>query len=530
MKPHDTHAAAAAALLQSGRTQAARGDFHGACDSFTQATRLAPDIFDAWFLLGIVHMRNTRHAEALPALQQAHRLQPGHVDALRALADATFHAGTPADALPLWQQVVAARPEDLEARLRLGETCNRLGLFDAETRLYLEALEKAPAQPDLWLALAQCHEDAGDKTAAIDAYTQALQYRPGWATALAGLLSLQRKDAPEALLARASALMEQPATQDRERALLGYALGKIHDGRGEAKAAMTHWRAANAARQRLAGAHDFAATERNVDHLIAAFGTGAFNHQRVGSHDARPVFVVGMPRSGTTLTEQIIAAHPQAHGCGELPDIALMIKKFGSNWPTDAAALTSAQLEPLAKDYLLSATRNAPPDALRLIDKAPLNFYNLGLIAWLFPNARVIWCRRDPRDIALSIYGENFAFEAQFATDLDAIAQVIALQTRLMHHWQSVLPLPIHTLDYEALVQAPEDQARRLLEYLGLPWDPGCLQFHRNQRAVQTPSRWQVREPIHAKAAGRWQRYADSLPNFLPMTYPETVVAAGIST
>src|SRR5690606_24710137 len=156
-----------------------------------------------------------------------------------------------------------------------------------------------------------------------------------------------------------------------------------------------------------------------------------------------------------------------------------------------------------------------------LVDKSPLNFFNLSLPALLFPRAHVIWCRRDPRDIAVSIYSENFALDAQYATRLDAIAHTIALQTRLMRHWQAVLPLPVHELSYESLVESPELETRRLLAFLDLPWEPACLEFHRGNRTVQTPSRWQVREPIHARSAGRWRRYADSLPDFDPDSFPD---------
>src|SRR5690606_26154961 len=190
-----------------------------------------------------------------------------------------------------------------------------------------------------------------------------------------------------------------------------------------------------------------------------------------GSGDERPVFVVGMPRSGTTLTEQIIATHSRAHGCGELPDLPLLLKTLGARWPDSAADLDAAFLEREAARYLQAASRHAAEGVLRLVDKTPLNYFNLGLVAMLFPRARIVWCRRDPRDIAISIYSENFALDAQFATSLDAIAHSIALQTRLMRHWQSVLPLPIRELQYEALVEFPETEARGLVDFLGLDWE-----------------------------------------------------------
>ena len=513
--------------LELGRLQAATGDFDGARHSFGQATQLDPALFDAWFLLGITYMRDERRAEALPFLRQAHQLQPAQPDAARALADAEFHAGTPGDALPLWREIAAARPGDVDARLRLGETFNRLGLLDEEIANYEDALSLLPESADIWMALAQAREDGGDREDAIDAYARALQLKPGWVTPLSGLLALQRKDASDALVDQAIALQARPDLADRDRALLGYALGKIQDSRGMPTAAMASWHDANAARRRVSGEYDKSRAQAQVRRLIEVFDAGFFArpHAPAGSRDERPVFVVGMPRSGTTLTEQIIAMHSRAHGCGELPDLPLVVKTLGARWPDIAADLEPAYLEQEAARYLQAASRHAPENVLRLVDKTPLNYFNLGLATMLFPRARVVWCRRDPRDIAISIYSENFALDARFATDLEAIGHSIALQTRLMRHWQSVLPLPIHELQYETLVESPETEARRLIGFLGLDWEPACLEFHRSNRAVQTPSRWQVREPIHGRSAGRWRRHADSLPDFDPDTFPDAAAA-----
>jgi tetratricopeptide (TPR) repeat protein len=512
----------ASSALELGRQQAARGDFDNARRNFEHATRLDPARFEAWFLLGITYMRDERRLEALPALRQAHRLQPGQVDATRALADAEFHAGMPGDALPLWQAVIAARPGDVDARLRLGETLNRLGLLDGEIANYQDALGLLPECADIWMALAQAREDGGDREQAVQAYRQALRFRSGWIPPLAGLLALQRKAPPAELVEQAEALLARPDLPDRDRALLGYALGKIRDSRGMHAAAMASWHDANAARRRTSGPYDRDGAEAGIRRLMEAFDARFFARLATigGNPDERPVFVVGMPRSGTTLTEQIISMHSQAHGCGELPDIPLIVKALGNRWPQSAAELERGFLEHEATRYLEAASRHAPATALRLVDKSPLNYFNLGLVALLFPRSRVIWCRRDPRDIALSIYSENFALDAPFATDLEAIAHSIALQTRLMRHWQSVLPLPIHELQYEALVESPEPQARGMIAFLGLPWESACLEFHRSNRAVQTPSRWQVREPIHGRSAGRWRGYADSLPAFDPDSFP----------
>ncbi len=501
--------------LELGRVRAAMGAFDAAQRHFEQAIALDTTLFDAWFLLGIIHMRNGHHEQALHPLRQAHRLQPDRADALHALADAQFHAGSPKDALPLWQAIVDAQPGNLDARLRLGETCSRLGLHADAVAGYRRALQVFPDSPDLWMAIAQAEEDDGNKQAAQDAYRHTTTLKPGWALPLSGLLGIQRAKAPPELIAQATTLQQRADLPDPERALLGYALGKTNDGLGQYVAAMASWHDANAARRRMIGPHDRALLERQAQQMMAVFDADFFIRRGIhGNPDPRPVFVVGMPRSGTTLTEQIIAAHTQAFGCGELPDIPLIVKQLGDRWPGSASALDDDVLQQQAQHYLDSASRHAPADALRLVDKAPLNYFNLGLIALLFPQARVVWCRREPRDIALSIYSENFSLDSQFATDLGDIGHFIQVQEQLMRHWQAVLPLPILELQYESLVESPELQAKRLIDFVGLPWQPTCLEFHRSERGVQTPSRWQVREPIHGRSAGRWRNYAADLAAF----------------
>lgn len=510
--------------------QAHGGGIEPALEHFRIAVRQRPGFADAWRHLGATLLHVRRDAEALPALRRAHELSPADPSALRALADAEFRAGWPADALPLWQALLDRDPDDVQARLRAGECLSRLGDQAQAVACFREGVGRLPDSDALWLALAQAEEDAGERDAARSAYERALVLHPDWPFALACLLGLLRDDAPDALVDRASAMLQDGTVPDGDRALLGYALGKVHDARADHARAMDHWHAANAARRRVAGDPDPDALRARVDDIVAAFPGDVFASRSASAlDDERFVFIVGMPRSGTTLTEQILASHPSVHGCGELPDITMIARRLGTDvpaslhWPRSGALLLPGALRDAVGRYVSAATRHAPPAALRLVDKEPLNFLHLGLVALMFPRARVIWCRRDPRDIAVSIYGENFALDETLATDLAGIGHYINQQDRLMRHWRAVLPLPILECRYEALVTATEDQARRLVEFVGLPWDPACLEFHRGTRAVQSPSRWQVRQPVHTRSAGRWQRYAGALDPLLEVLDSDTL-------
>lgn len=501
---------------------AASSDFANAIPHFQYVLENKPQLTEAWYLCGVALMRLNRDTEALPLLREAHRCTPGQLRVLRALAELEFRSGFPADALPLWRALYKAAPDDLSICLKSGEILSRLGFHEEALAHYRDAMQRHSDSPDLWMVVAQVEEDRGERAAAEAAYRKALELRPDWAFPLAGLLAMQRDRATPELMEQAESLLLSPALPDADRAMLGYALGKIHDGRSEYPAAMACWHDANAARQRMVGESDPAVLQQRVERTMRIFSRDYFA-QRVlrGSDDSRPLFIVGMPRSGTTLTEQIISAHPQAFGCGELPDIPLITRflllaqsvaaQAMPGWPESVLRLDQPTLDSAIGRYLQACTRHAPDTALCLVDKAPLNFLYLGLIAVMFPQARVIWCRRDPRDIAVSIYSENFSLEERLCTRLDGIGHYIRLQEQLMRHWQSVLPLPILELEYESLASAPEPQARRVIDFAGLEWNPACLDFHNRGRSTQTPSRWQVKEPVHTRSMGRWRNYAEHL-------------------
>jgi hypothetical protein len=260
---------------------------------------------------------------------------------------------------------------------------------------------------------------------------------------------------------------------------------------------------------------DREALTARVDGMIAAYTPAFFAARRhFGVGNDQPVLIVGMPRSGTTLTEQILAAHPRLHGAGELPDLArLALRMVGDEeerWQA-ATRLDEATSRDLATAYLEKLRDGAPKGRLRFIDKSPLNFFDLAFAALLFPGARVIHCRRAARDIALSIWLQNFNPEQRYATDFGDLAFFIGQYERLMAHWRGALPLRLIDVVYEDTVADVERQARRLVDFLGAAWDPRCLEFHRSDRAVQTPSRWQVRQPIYDRSVGRWRAYASHL-------------------
>ncbi len=499
--------------LALGQVAASAGQIDAAVAAFRDAIMMQPEFIEAWYLLGMTLYGAQRDAEALPALQRANALAPEHPQVLRALAETEYALEHHAEALRLYKIIGASGTSyDAGLALRLSQCERRTGAAECALLHVQSGLKRFPDDALLWQELGWVQEDLGHAAQAQIAYDRAHALQPGWADPLGAAIALARGAAPPALLSKAEALLASDRLPKQQQAFLHHVLGKHADSRGEYSSAAEHWQLANRLRRSLDGVFERDKFAAQIDAAIATFTPEFFASLRgVALHDVRPVFVLGMPRSGTTLVEQIISAHPQAHGCGELTGIVAIADSIpmhsGLRWPQDAACIDSAWLLERAQYYLDIAARGASAEVLRLVDKQPYNFLHIGLMAMLFADARVVWCRRDARDIALSVYSESFAPSATYATDLDDIAFVIAQQERLMRHWQVVSPLPIIEMQYENLVSETEAQIRRLIDFTGLSWDSRCLDFHNSGRSVQTISRWQVRQPIHTRSIGRWKNY-----------------------
>ncbi|HEY2586576.1 MAG TPA: sulfotransferase [Tepidisphaeraceae bacterium] len=315
----------------------------------------------------------------------------------------------------------------------------------------------------------------------------------------------------EALGAVRAVLASQVPQPPRTTASLHFAAAHLLDRMGRYDEAFGH---ATRATAPWANAYDAAGLERLVAGCIADFTPATLARMKRATIDDRtPVFIVGMPRSGSTLVEQVLASHPQVFGAGELPWLVELWQKLfsrlGMFHVSMREALTQmlpADADAVAAEYLrpLKALR---ADAARVVDKNLSNFMHMGLIRALFPVARVIVCRRDPLDTCVSCYMTDFDQVLPFTCTLPALGHFYRQYERLMAHWKQVLDLPILELQYEAMVGDLEGHARRLIEFLGLPWDDRCLHFHRNPRKVATASQAQVRRPIYSSSIGRWRHY-----------------------
>jgi len=455
-----------------------------------------------------------RHEEAVAVYERLLSLEPAWADGWYNLGQAQWRARRFESALRSYQRALdldIARPEEVHLN-RSVILARHLGRIDDAVHELEAALQRNPRCLPALLNLGNVCEQRGNRERARQCYDQALRVDPTQALALSRLPNLQMlRDAGDPMIARLHEAVRQPGRSAAERADLGFGLGKALDDVGRHDEAFAVYRAANQASREAGGCvrYDAAAHERLIERLVAAFpGPVARPAAAGGTAGGRapPLFICGMFRSGSTLIEQVLAAHPAVTPGGELDLLPALARKHlppDGAWPVlgDPAALQA-----LARDHL-GALAQRFPAAATLTDKRPDNFLHIGLIKALFPDARIVFTRRDPMDNCLSIYFLHLSHAMPYALDLPDTAHWYRQHERLMAHWQALYGADIHTVDYDAFVADPEPQARRLLDFCGLTWDPACLSFHASRQVVQTASLWQVRQPLYQRSSGRWRHY-----------------------
>jgi tetratricopeptide (TPR) repeat protein len=510
----------AAAHNNLGNALRAAGEHENAEKALRAALQLDPNYTDAWVNLAqLLHQRG-RLAEAEAACRRALELSPGHIGAQRALGHLAHHRADFAAAAAWFSAVCAALPSDAEAFMGLGSAFEGEGRFEEADRAYDRATTLAPDHPAAHCTRARRSEQEGDAAAAALHYRRALERDPCWAGAWIGLAYLPQTRFDAAEKEAIGRLLASPDLPDDGRSKLYYALAWTAEREAAWDAAFRWARLANDF-DRPRTAFDEAENLAFVRRTIAAFpaapaGAGIAAALPTGSLSERPIFILGMPRSGTTLVEQIVTNHPQAAAGGELIDIPKFADEIASTdrpYPECVLDLDAAQARRLAERYLERLQRISAT-ALRVTDKLPFNFRHLGLITALFPQARILHCRRDPRDIAISCYFIRFHRPISFACDLFELGAYLRHYEILMAHWRRVLPRMLD-IRYEDLVTDPEREVRRIIDFCGLPWDERVLRFYETERAVRTASVNQVRQPIYASAIGRWRHYARYLTPLL---------------
>ena len=412
-----------------------------------------------------------------------------------------------------------------DAHFKNGVALLRECQHTAAEACFREALRIEPRLATPWVGLSQIQAERGDIAASCESARSALALAPNLAEAHWRLAITLKGELPDAEVRAIEQLLNDKSVNDGALAFLHFGLAAVFDDRGLYARAAYHLESAH---QLFSGvmalqgrSHDADADARFTDQMIAAFNGDLLDRGRGWvPADPRPIFVVGLQRSGTTLVEQILASHPQIHGAGELRDVGQVFESLPRIVGPPARDSFEA-LNGLGPDSAMAAGRVfverlkmlAPHSATRVVDKAPDNIRFLGLIALLWPGARVIICDRDLRDIAVSCRLTGYAI--LWSHHWEHIAGRFAIYQKILGHWRRTKPLEWLDVSYESLVVDLEGHARRLIDFVGLEWDPACLQFHATRRLVRTPSQSQVRQPIYTQSVGRWRNYETSLQPLL---------------
>jgi tetratricopeptide (TPR) repeat protein len=489
----------------------ARGKFADAAASYERALALNPNRARVHFNLANALRALGRWSESEAAFRRALELDPRDVDALHNLAALHKERGDREQAEMLFRQVLALAPQMLDAHVNLGSVLQGLGRDAEALACFREALRLQPGFPDAVAAEAGWLERHGEIEGACERVVPLIKtarHNPDVATTFATLAPRLGREI-EAVEMLKHVLGDPTLLASKRQAAL-FALGKLFDKLGRYEEAFHHYRQGNELNSR---AFDPAKFVEFSERVLAVFDTNFLVATPRATHDSElPIFVVGMPRSGTSLVEQILASHPAVFGAGELPAMEKLSESLPQlcgtreQYPECLRGATSVALDEAAAEYL-AQLRALAPEAQRVVDKMPGNFLHVGFIALLFPRARIIHIRRDALDNCLSCYFQNFNQGHEYSYDLATLGRVYREYERIMDHWRNVARLPLLEIRYEDLIVQQEGETRQLLDFCGLDWDPRCLRFHETRRIVRTASYDQVRRPIYGNSVGRHRNY-----------------------
>jgi tetratricopeptide (TPR) repeat protein len=478
LKSHPSDVVAMRMLAEAGTRLGRYGDVE---KILAQCLELAPSFIQARYNYAIVLYRQNRAAEALP-----------HIDLLR-----------------------AEEPGDIGYRNLHAAALSLVGDYGKAIAIYEEVLNVAPEQPLIWLSYGHALRTSGRQPQAVDAYRRALAQAPGLGEAWFSLANLKtfRFTATDVAALRAQLDRDDLSVEDRLH--LHYALGKALEDDAAHAESFSHY-AQGAALRRSQTPYDAQENASRTERSRALF-TPSFFRERAGwgCPAPDPIFVVGLPRSGSTLIEQILASHSAVEGTMELPDLNVIATRLGhagpdrasEGYPASLAELDAQACRALGEDYLARTRIQRKSGRPLFIDKMPNNFQHAGLIHLILPNAKIIDARRHPMATCFSAFKQHFARGQNFSYDLDELGRYYRDYVALMAHFDEVLPGRIHRVVYERMVEDSDAEVRRLLDYCGLPFEPGCLRFYENERAVRTASSEQVRRPIFREGLDQWRRY-----------------------
>jgi tetratricopeptide (TPR) repeat protein len=491
--------------LQSGR-------FDEAIDLIQRAIDVQPDFVGA--IVNLAHGLNAteQYEAAVEQFEAALKLQPDLTDTRRNLADTLLRMGRVENAIERYQQVLEARPDAHDVRRNIARALRSTGRSEDAVEQYTALLEQDSGNAETHHELGALYQDLNRKDEALAAYRKAVEIDVTCAKAWHGMSAVSKSAFADSDVDKIREVQANAGLGVERRMLLAFALGKHFENTGKHEGATAQYLLANQI-TRAELNYDIKSDIHVFDNLKSRFDKVFLERWAdVGSPDTSPIFIVGMHRSGTTLVEQILASHPRVFGAGE---IALLTQSILQSFPiTEGNDYTSGLKDASAEDFQAVARNylagRPPTNAEFITDKLPHNFLNVGMIRILFPNAKIMHCRRDPRDTCFSIF-KNLFGQFAYTFDLKELGHYYNEYAALMKHWETVMPGVMHTVQYESMVNAQEKTTRELLDACGLEWDSTCLDFHKHDRAIPTISATQARQPVYRSSMNAWKAYEEML-------------------
>ncbi len=510
-----------------------RGEYAEAERLYREALALKPDYPEAQLQLGLLHAARRDYPAALICYDAALALEPRFYPAWASRGEALFELARREEALESWRRARGLAERDPGQLQMLGAAFREAGDYAAARGCHEQALALTPDDPQGHNSLGNALGMQGDFAGAEQHYRKALSLRPGYAGALHNLSGIAKLKPADPVWPQLEALERELARlPPAEAVLVHFTLGKLREDARDHAAAFRYYAAGNKLK-RESIRYDETRQARFFKDFLQLFDAGFLAARaRAGSEDARPVFIVGMPRSGTTLAEQILASHPQVYGAGEIHALRnglraeLPAAEDDYGLPEALATLDAQALARGAARYS-SYLDGLAPGAKRVTNKLPGNMALVGLIHLLFPRAVIVHCTRDARDTCLSNFSKLFTTGHGFSYEQGELGRFHRMYAELMAGWQRVLPAGrLYELNYEALVADIEGGSRRLVAACGLGWDDACLRFYDTPRSVKTASLAQVRQPVYASSVGRWKHYEKELAPLLAALSDKTPLLA----
>lgn len=493
-------------LLSEGDTRMADGDHAEAAARYEEALALEPRNAVAHNKLGLALQMQGRFGHAEKQFRRAIELKPSYAEAYFRLGTVLRWKGNFSASETALRRTVKLDPRNADALVGLGQTLAGLGSWNQTKSCIEKARRLKPRSATVLCSLGWVASIEGRFEEAERLLREAVDVDPKCSEAWAWLVDIRRMTTDDREWLEVAERMLATGIPPVEESKLRFAMGKYFNDLRDFPRAFKEYKTANELQRLVAKHYDRDASTRFADDMIRLYTRERLEKRMTGAcESAKPVFVVGMMRSGTSLMEQIIASHPDAAGAGELDFWNSMVHREKPVLQREAPDAQVAR--ELAESYLRVLDRRAP-QALRVVDKAPMNSDFLGLIHLALPNARFIYMRRDPIDTCLSCYFQEFASVLPFTLDLSDLAHYYRQHHRLMAHWGEVLPPgTLLQVPYEELTADQETWSRKVIDFIGLPWDPRCLEFHKTERPVVTASNWQVRQRVYSSSVGRWKNY-----------------------